>query len=179
MSNQQHEEKPIVIVDENNNVIGSRQRVEAVREGLWHRIVVVLVFNGKGEMFIQKRSANAPSSPNLWDHSAAGHVDEGEEPVDAAKRELVEELGIQAEDFEYLSSYKTQRSVDDKHYNRFWYVYSCKFDGEVHLDQTEVADGRFVDVQWLREDLAQHPEMYTDGIEKSLGAYLHSSQTNQ
>ena len=65
----------ITIVDEENNVVGSTTRQEAQLKGLWHRIVVVLVFNSQGQLFIQKRSPHAETSPNMWDHSAAGHVD--------------------------------------------------------------------------------------------------------
>ena len=165
-------EKQIVIVDENNNEVGTAARTDAVQQGLWHRIVVVLVFNSKGEMYIQQRSHNAPSSPGLWDHSAAGHVDAGENPEQAARRELREELGINPDNITFISEYKTQRTVDDKIYNRYWYLFTCTYDGDIHIDEDEVIDGKFVAIEWLNNELVTANEKYTDGIVKSFQVYM-------
>ena len=47
------------------------------------------------EILLQKRAANKRTWPNLYDVSAAGHIDLGEDPVEAAIRETHEEIGIQ------------------------------------------------------------------------------------
>jgi len=164
----------ITIVDENNRVIGSAPRNEVVAKGIWHRIVVVLVFNTKGQIYIQKRAPHVQSSPNLWDHSAAGHVDAEEEPDEAAKRELKEELGIIAEGLKYISTYTTQRSEGDKHYNRYWYLYTHTSDEIFSLQEEEVAEGKFVDISWLEQQLLTNPDIYTDGIKKSIEMYVAS-----
>jgi hydroxymethylpyrimidine pyrophosphatase-like HAD family hydrolase len=61
-------------------------------EGIWHRTVGVLVFNSKGEMFVQKRSKNKLIKPSAWDISAGGHTGTNTDMKDAAGRELWEEL---------------------------------------------------------------------------------------
>src|SRR4051794_20820823 len=119
----------ITVVDENNNIIGSAMASEAHHWGLWHRIVVIFVFNSQGQLFIQKRSPNADSSANLWDHSAAGHVDENEEPDVAARRELYEELGIDADYLTFLALYETQKTKGSQKLNRFWYLYMYLYNG--------------------------------------------------
>jgi len=167
-------EKEIVIVDENNQVKGSARRIDAHKKGLWHRIAVVHVFNPRGQIYIQKRSPQADTSPNLWDHSAAGHVDKGEEPEKAAKRELYEELSIDADDLILISTYKTQRTDKDKIFNRFWYIYKYVYDGDIKLRREEVSAGKFVDVGWLKKDLKERPEIYTEGLKASFEAYLSS-----
>ncbi len=59
------------------------------------RIVVhCCIFNSKGEMLIQKRSATKKVNPNLWDISLGGCVQAGETSQEAMTRELSEELGI-------------------------------------------------------------------------------------
>jgi len=167
-------DKKIAIVDENNQVVGSSDRSEAHKQGLWHRIVVVLVFNNRSQLYIQKRSPNADTSPNMWDHSAAGHVDEGEEPEQAAKRELNEELGIKANALEFISSFKTQREEKDKKLNRFWSIYRFSFDGSMTLQESEVSEGKFVDIDWLKNEIDTNPKDYTDGLKSSLEAYLRN-----
>lgn len=167
-------EKEITIVNEHDKVMGSAKMIDAHEKGLWHRISVVHIFNSQGQIYIQKRSPQVDTSPNLWDHSAAGHVDTSEEPVEAAKRELLEELGIKTDNLEAISTYKTQRSDQDKILNRFWYVYKHTFDGTMNLEKSEVSTGKYVDVEWLKTDIKEKPNLYTDGLKDSFEAYLNS-----
>jgi len=82
------------VVDGENRVVAQVTRAEVHAEGLLHRAVHVLVFNRKGEVFLQRRSRLKDVHPGLWDTSAAGHLDAGEDYPEAAVRELKEELGI-------------------------------------------------------------------------------------
>ena len=64
------------------------------REGLKHRAIHVLVFNARGEIFLQKRSMTKDTFPGAWDSSASGHLDSGEDYDACAVRELREEFGL-------------------------------------------------------------------------------------
>src|SRR6185503_18296399 len=85
------------VVNERDEVIGRNTRSEVHRLGLRHRAVHVLVFNAKGEIFLQKRSQTKDTFPGAWDSSAAGHLDCGEDYDACAVREMREELGIDAQ----------------------------------------------------------------------------------
>ena len=50
------------------------------------------------EVLLQKRASNKRTWPNMYDISAAGHIDLGEEPIIAAIREADEEIGLKVED---------------------------------------------------------------------------------
>src|SRR6516164_8309470 len=82
------------VVDENDHVIDRKPRNEVHRLGLMHRAVHVLVFNPCGEIFLQKRSTKKDRQPGVWDSSASGHVDSGEDYDSCAIRELGEELAF-------------------------------------------------------------------------------------
>ena len=82
----------IDVVDGNDNVVGESTREEAHAKGLLHRIVHVIIRNSKGEILLQKRSKN--DGIGNWDASVGGHVDTGESYEQAAKREMMEEVGI-------------------------------------------------------------------------------------
>jgi 16S rRNA (adenine1518-N6/adenine1519-N6)-dimethyltransferase len=90
----QSDDEMFDVVDENNVVVGQKPRSEVHARGLRHRAVHVFVFNVLGELYLQKRSIRKDTSPGLWDSSASGHLDVGEDCRSAAERELVEELGI-------------------------------------------------------------------------------------
>ncbi len=84
----------LTVVDRNDRPIGVAPRQWIHRRGLRHRSVHVLVFDPAGRILLQKRARNKDENPGLWDTSAAGHVAAGERYVQAARRELAEELGI-------------------------------------------------------------------------------------
>src|ERR1044072_5732360 len=82
------------VVNERDEVIDRKPRSEVHRLGLLHRAVHVLVFNSRGQIFLQKRSMKKDRQPGVWDSSASGHVDSGEDYDTCAVRELREEIGL-------------------------------------------------------------------------------------
>lgn len=83
------------VVDEDDNVIGKTTRSEANKnKNLIHRSIGVAVFNKKGEMFLQQRSATKDTDPGKWTISCSGHVNSGDSYENTAKREMEEELGL-------------------------------------------------------------------------------------
>jgi isopentenyl-diphosphate delta-isomerase len=82
------------VVNERDEVIGRAPRREVHARDLRHRAIHVLVFNARGEVFLQKRSLTKDTSPGLWDSSTSGHVDAGEDYDACAVRELREEIGL-------------------------------------------------------------------------------------
>ena len=82
------------IVNERDEVVGQSPRKEVHARGLWHRAVHVLVFNARGDVFLQKRSMLKDTAKGKWDSSTSGHVDCGEEYDATAMRELGEEIGL-------------------------------------------------------------------------------------
>src|ERR1043165_3580158 len=82
------------VVDEQDRVIGREIGREGQRRGVRHRAAPLLVFNSRGEVFLQKRSMSKDSSPGLWDSSASGHLDCGEDYHACAVRELRDEIGL-------------------------------------------------------------------------------------
>jgi len=108
---------------------------------LMHRSVHILVFNSAGEVFIQKRSMNKDSNPGMWDSSAAGHLDSGEDYTHCARRELGEELGIQHPDsLEVLFRLPASVTTGMEHCT----VYRCLHDGPMTLQADEIEQGSWV-----------------------------------
>lgn len=85
------------VVDADDQVVRQATRQEVHEHNLMHRAVHILVFNKHRDCLLQKRSHLKDRHPNVWDSSAAGHVDAGEDYDTAARRELKEELGIDAD----------------------------------------------------------------------------------
>ncbi len=129
------------VVDEDDNKIAVETRGKIHARGLMHRAVHILVFNRRGELFLQKRSMNKDEQPGKWDSSAAGHVDSGESYLDCARREIEEELGIVAENaLEALFKLPASNLTGNEH----CVVYRYRFDGPLRLDPDEIDDGEWV-----------------------------------
>jgi isopentenyldiphosphate isomerase len=146
------------VVNDRNEVIGQELRSVVHRKGLKHRAVHVLVFNGRGDLFLQKRSMAKDCFPGTWDSSASGHLDRGEEYDACAVREVREELGYELKVtprrlFEIAACGETGQE--------FVWVYRADLEGPFKLQAAEVdAGGWFapeVVTNWTRtrpEDFA-------------------------
>src|ERR1039457_5534646 len=103
-----------------------------------HRAVHVLVFNGRGQVFLQKRSMKKDRQPGLWDSSASGHVDSGEEYDTCAVREAREEIGLDLKRaLSRLFKLPPSLETDQEH---VW-VYRCEAEGPFKLDPDEIERG--------------------------------------
>jgi isopentenyl-diphosphate delta-isomerase type 1 len=126
------------VVNERDEVIGQERRREVHRRGLRHRAVHVLVFNARGELFLQKRSMTKDTFPGVWDSSASGHVDSGEGYDACAVRELREELGWEATaPLERL--FKLDACAETG--QEFVWVYRCHAGGPFALHPEEIERG--------------------------------------
>jgi len=67
------------------------------RPGEYLLVVHLCIFNSRGEMLIQKRQMHKDRYPGLWDLSAGGFVQSGEDAISAICREAREELGVSLE----------------------------------------------------------------------------------
>src|SRR4051812_49149295 len=111
------------VVNERDEVVGRRSRADVHRLGLMHRAVHVLVFNRRGDIFLQKRSINKDRQPGLWDSSASGHLDCGEDYDACAIREVREEIGLRlAQPPQRLFKLNAGPETDQEH---VW-VYRCE-----------------------------------------------------
>lgn len=163
----------ITFVDEDDNIIGSGSRAEAVSKGIIHRIVRIFVFNPQGELLVQKRSATV-ASPNKWDQSAGGHVDEGEEYLTAALRELEEEIGISSAALKEVKKFFTDTNDDDSESKkRFNMLYETVDEGStVSVDEREVSEVRWIGMDELGEWMQKRPQDFTRGFIQSYNLYM-------
>ena len=154
-------EELLDVVDADDRVVGRATRGEIHARGLMHRAVHVLLFNREGDLFLQQRSLAKDENPGLWDSSAAGHVDSGEDYADCARREIGEELGIDG-DIALEALYKIPASAVTgfEHCT----VYRAVYDGPLRLDPDEIDDGAWIDVAAMDARVAaQDPEL-TDSL---------------
>lgn len=87
----------LILVDPQDNVIGSATKMAVHRHGLLHRAFSIFIFNRRGELLLQKRAAGKYHSGGLWTNSCCGHPRRDECTYGAARRRLQEEMGFSCE----------------------------------------------------------------------------------
>jgi isopentenyldiphosphate isomerase len=129
----------VLVVDRDNNETGRVPRHEMRTRGLPHRASYIMVFNSKGELFIQKRTRSKDIYPGYYDVAAGGVVLAGESYAASAKRELEEELGISET---VLTPHFT--FFHEENTNQVWgMVYTCIHDDALILQAEEIESGFF------------------------------------
>ena len=157
----------LTIVDENDNVIKGEERKLVHSSEMWHRAVNILIFNSRGELLIQKRSADKDKYPNAYDFSASGHVDFGEDYETAALREMEEELGIKDVKIEPLLHCRSKLFNDYE----ISMLYRCIYDGKIKPNE-EVAETRFSALDELKRSITETPEIYAPWTIETLRWYF-------
>jgi isopentenyl-diphosphate delta-isomerase type 1 len=143
------------VVNERDEVIGQQRRSEVHRLGLRHRAVHVLVFNQRGDLFLQKRSMSKDRHPGTWDSSASGHLDHGEDYDACAVRELREEIGlVVTEPPVRLFKLEACEATGQE----FVWVYRCRAEGPFALCVEEISEGGWFTPDQVTRWIMEKPE---------------------
>ena len=87
-------EEKVILVDKNDNTIGTMSKLDAHKQGKLHRALSVFIINDNDEFLLQKRALDKYHSPGLWSNTCCSHPRKGELVSKAAERRLFEEMGI-------------------------------------------------------------------------------------
>ena len=124
--------------------------------------------NQDKNMVKEKRSNNKDLYPNMWDISVGGHIMSRESDIDAVKRELKEELGIESSDMEFVKKYKEElnnNGVDSKEIVSLFIMYLDEKERKFKLQKEEVSDIKWftkIEMEKLIKDkkIIPHVEEY-------------------
>lgn len=150
----------VILVDAHDNEIGQMEKQAAHETGSLHRAFSVFVYNAAGELLLQRRAVDKYHSGGLWTNTCCSHPRPGEGNLEAAKRRLQEEMGINcalAPAFSFLY----RQVVGDLIEHELDHVFIGKFDGPANADAEEVAEWRYAPVSEILQDMAVHPDQYT------------------
>lgn len=151
----------VILVDEHDRVVGTMEKLEAHRKGVLHRAFSVILFNDEGKLLLQKRSSNKYHSSGLWTNTCCSHPLPGETMDAAARRRLRQEMGIDLQPvFSHRFIYKAELDHELIEHE-LDHVYIGTFNGIPEINLNEVEDWKYVDLQWLKDDMQRNPSDYT------------------
>lgn len=152
----------VILVDANDQALGTMGKMEAHQKGVLHRAFSILLFNDEGKILLQKRSRHKYHSSGLWTNACCSHPLPGENLNDATRRRLREEMGIELQPtFSHTFIYKAHLD-NDLIEHELDHVFVGTFNGKPRINTNEVEDWKFADVAWLRQDMVLNPSAYTE-----------------
>lgn len=151
MTDNQQEIFPIV--DEEGTVLGRATRGECHNGSkLLHPVVHLHVFNTQGDVYLQKRPEWKDIQPGKWDTAVGGHIDYGETPEEALRREVREELGMT----DYIPEFISKYVFESQREKELVYVHRTTYDGTIQPSRNELDGGRFWTMDEIRKAIGKN-----------------------
>lgn len=146
------------VIDDAGQTIAVVTRREMRAKRLPHRCTYVLVFNARGELFIHQRTATKDVYPSYWDVCIGGVLAAGESFATGVKREIREELGIDA-DARELFAFHYADAATFAH----GMAYRLDHDGPFTLQVEEIVSGEFAPIAMVQDRIKREP-FCPDGV---------------
>jgi len=144
-------EEILDLVDEEDKVVGEVIKRDAYRNPkLLHREAGILLYSFDKKILFQRRSLKKSVAPGEWQITAAGHVTKGLTPLEAAHKELKEEVGFDAQ-LKFVEKVLVRRP----HETHFTYRYIGKYEGQkIIVEKDEVEEAQLLNEVELDDLLA-------------------------
>ena len=154
----------VILVDADDNAIGTMNKLEAHLQGKLHRAFSVFIFNDKGELLLQQRAIDKYHSGGKWTNTCCSHPRLGEDTIDAAHRRLKEEMGMVCDlQYAFNFTYKAAllNGIQEHEYD---HVYFGSCDEQPEPNPAEVAAFKYMSMDALAQDIKANPDLYTEWL---------------
>ncbi|MFM7682800.1 MAG: isopentenyl-diphosphate Delta-isomerase [Bacteroidota bacterium] len=151
----------VILVDNSDNPIGQMEKLEAHQTGALHRAFSVFVFNSKKEILLHKRADSKYHCGGLWTNTCCSHQRPEESTLEAAKRRLKEEMGMQCdlkEIFSFTYQVEFKNGLIEHEYDHVLIGIS---DDKPEINLEEVSAFTYKSVEAIKEDLLTNEGNYT------------------
>jgi isopentenyl-diphosphate delta-isomerase len=152
----------VILVNEQDQQIGTMEKMEAHQKGLLHRAFSIFIFNSKGGLLLQQRAAGKYHNGGLWTNTCCSHPLPGEEVLNAANRRLLEEMGFTTSlspAFNFIYNATFANGLTEHEYD---YVFTGTYDGKITINESEVSDYCFKTINDIEDSIQRHPQKYTE-----------------
>ncbi len=164
----------VILVNEQDEVIGVMEKLEAHQKGVLHRAFSVLVTNKKGEVLLQRRAMNKYHSPGLWTNTCCSHPRLTETLEAAAHRRLNEEMGFDC-DLKYSFNFIYKVAFDNGLFeHELDHVFVGTYEDIPVFNISEVAEVDFFSPEYITNDMATNPQRYTEWFKIIWYQYLNN-----
>ena len=135
-----------MLVDSNDQAIGLREKIACHEgNGVLHRAISVFLFDAQKRLLLTRRHDDKALWGGYWSNSCCTHPFFGEQPVEAAKRRVREELGLATElefvyKFEYQAAWRLTHAE-----NELCSVFIGHSDTEPMVNPLEISEWHWIE----------------------------------
>lgn len=173
-------EEHVILVNENDEQIGTMPKMEAHEKAILHRAFSVFVFNDNNELMLQQRAKHKYHSPLLWTNTCCSHQRDGETNLDAGKRRLQEEMGFVTplkETISFIYKAPFDNGLTEHEYD---HVMVGTYNNEPVINPEEVEGWKWMPLEAIKVDIELQPEHYTEWFKIIFDKfYEHINITNK
>lgn len=154
-----HEEWIDILTRTGEPTSKSCSKQDAHQNGYFHGTVHIWFYTKKGEVLLQLRNAKKINFPSLWDVSVAGHISKGETEIQAAIREVKEEIGtnISENDLQKIGVHKSMHTHKtdyiDNEFNSIFISELTTPTKHLTLQEEEVTNVKLIDLPDFEKEL--------------------------
>lgn len=158
----------VVLVDNQNKVLGTAPKFTTHNANTpLHRGFSVFLFNKKSDLLLQQRCRTKKTFPLVWSNSCCGHPMLNESNVDAAKRRMSYELGINnVEILEVIPDYTYKAEMNGIYENEICPVLVCFTDKKPVINKNEIENIRWANWKKFVKDVKKNPGKYSKWSEE-------------
>ena len=153
----------VVLIDEQNNVIGTAPKDTVhTKDTPLHRGFSLFIFNSKKEILLTKRAEIKKTFPGVWTNTVCGHPGPDEPNIDAVKRRLKDELGINGVEIKEVAPYRYRFA--DKNgtvENEICPILVGYTDSNPTPNSSEVSDWKWIPWETFLEEIKKDPSAYS------------------
>lgn len=158
----------IILVNEQDEQVGTEEKLRAHELGLLHRAFSIFIFNSKGELMLQQRAWHKYHCGGLWTNTCCSHPRVGEDTAAAAHRRLQEEMGFDCELREVFSFVYKVPFANGLTEHEFDHVFVGTYDADPVLNPEEAAAWKWISPADLQAAIAADPDNYTYWLKVAL-----------
>lgn len=179
MINEQNKQQ-VILIDENNRIIGTEDKIKAHREGKLHRAFSIFIFSRNSDewhLLLQKRHPKKYHSGDLWSNTCCSHPRPGEEIVTAGKRRLYEEMGLKIP-LKEVGKFRYTAAVGHLIENEYDHILvGFATDTTIYFNKKEINTIRWISISDLERELKRHPEIFTPWLDLALKIALKNLES--
>ena len=161
----------VVLVDQNNNEIGTEDKLDAHKKGLLHRAFSIFIFNDNNQILLQKRSDLKYHSAGLWSNTCCSHPYNDKPLVEYANARLIQEMGIQSnlkEFFSFIYRAEFSNGLIEFEYD---HVFFGKYNSDPILNIDEASSFKWINFKQLQLEIEENPTKFTFWLKKIVKDY--------
>lgn len=165
----------VILVDELDKVVGLMEKMEAHEKGLLHRAFSIFVLNSNNELLLQKRASHKYHSGGLWTNTCCSHQRKNETNLEAGKRRLHEEMGMECELHEMFSFIYKAELDQDLTEHELDHVMIGRSDTMPVINADEVEEWKYMPLEEITLDMQENGQHYTEWFKIIFQRFMNES----